>query len=622
MDAHRRSFGRGVYFAVLAATCAGLFFLHVWLNVDPRLIDQRQPAVFLTGWDFLGRHLDRPGGLAAYAAALLAQFHWLGWPGAAVLALLALTAAALMRTLLRRLGASWTWPALVPVPLLAILADHYDHPLTTPVGLVAALGWANVFAWTSPRQAWGRAALFAALAAALYYAAAGAMLLFAALAAVAELVAGRDRRLAARALLAAAYLAWAAAVPLAASAWVFVITRTEAYTAGLALAAPQDTAALAGAIGLYAWPIVAAIAAAWHGRRAADERRRWLTRIAGVAAAGAVLAAGTILALASLDPLERSLLRVDWCAQEGRWTELLAEPAAQRVVNPHVQQCVTRALFHTGRLLDDLFSLPLTGEETPLPRGLVDFYTFAGYRRTCDEMLELGRVSEAEHAAYEDLELLGEQPRNLKHLVRINALKDRPEAAKVFLEMLRKTLWGRAWAEKCLTDLRDDPSLGGDPDVQRARSLMFTTDLADNPSSSAALLELLRTNPRNRMAAEFLMAHYLLARRSDLVAANLARLRQCGMTELPRHVQEAVVQFAWHHRDQPIPLFGFALSREVCNGYPRFVERLAPHAKDPAGAWNALKDRYGRTYWFYATFGCTPLGRQGPPPALAKEAPQ
>jgi hypothetical protein len=64
----------------------------------------------------LGRHVDPSGGLAAYAAALLAQFHWLGWPGAAVLALLALTAAALMRALLRRLGASWTWPALVPVP--------------------------------------------------------------------------------------------------------------------------------------------------------------------------------------------------------------------------------------------------------------------------------------------------------------------------------------------------------------------------------------------------------------------------------------------------------------------------------------------------------------------------
>jgi hypothetical protein len=106
------------------------------------------------------------------------------------------------------------------------------------------------------------------------------------------------------------------------------------------------------------------------------------------------------------------------------------------------------------------------------------------------------------------------------------------------------------------------------------------------------------------------------------VAENLLVLRQCGMTELPRHVQEAVVHFAWHRRDRPVRLWEFRLAPEIRDGLPRYEERLRPYANDPAGAWNALKNDYGATYWFYYTFGCTPFGRQGPPTGTAKEAPQ
>jgi hypothetical protein len=166
--------------------------------------------------------------------------------------------------------------------------------------------------------------------------------------------------------------------------------------------------------------------------------------------------------------------------------------------------------------------------------------------------------------------------------------------------------------------LQSDPQLAGDDQVRQVRGLMSSTDLAGNPSTEAALVELLRTNPQNRMALEYLMAQYLVAGRSDRVVENLARLRQAGMTELPRHVQEAVVQFAWGRRDQPITLYGFRLAPEIRDGYPRFAARLQPHAKDPAGAWHALAGDYGHTYWFYYTFGCTPHGRQGPP--AAKEA--
>jgi hypothetical protein len=673
----RASPGGRLAFAAAAAISAGLLFLHVWLNVDPRLLYHRQGPLFFTGWGFFREHLGRPGGLVDYASALLAQFHWLGWPGAAVMAALALAIAVLMRAILGRLGRRWTWPALVPLALLAALANRFDHPLATWVGLAAVLAVTAAYVWAPPRRAPARAALFMALAALTYYAAGAAMFVFAIIAAVRELGSADVRRVSrhgksstfgtplddvqpvavqsalrkeftrrggqsaigtvsrhgesstrpaahqlalARIAFASVCLAWAAAVPYAAG-WFFEMPTREAYTCGLAFMLAHDTVTLVASIGLYAVPVLAAAAAAlWPRRGEVPPARPWLWRIVGAGAAAAVLAGGAVLALGSLDPAERSFLRIDWCTQEGRWADVLAEAAARPQPGAFVRQDVVLALFHSGRLLDDLFSYPLPPQEAEPAPSLTAFSRSTAYARTCERMLEFGRVGEAEHAAYEALETLGERPEILRHIVLIDILKGQPEAARPVLGLLEKTLWHAAWARQCRARLAADPALGDDDRVRRLRALLSSTDLAGDPTPETTLVEPLRANPQNRMAAEYLMVLYLTARRSEYVADNLLRLRQAGMTELPRHVQEAVVHVAWHRRDQPIRLYGFSLAPALREGYPRFAARLEPYAKDPAGAWNALRNDYGSTYWFYYTFGCTPFGRQGPPPA--REAPK
>jgi hypothetical protein len=51
----------------------------------------------------------------------------------------------------------------------------------------------------------------------------------------------------------------------------------------------------------------------------------------------------------------------------------------------------------------------------------------------------------------------------------------------------------------------------------------------------------------------------------------------------------------------------------------RFLAWLGPRAGDRVGAWNATKDEFGATYWFFDVFGCTAAGRDGPP-SLRKES--
>ena len=63
----------------------GLFYLHLSLFVDPRLLYHQHFPVFLTGFDFLGDFLVRPGGPVEYVSRFLAQFTCWRWGGAAVI---------------------------------------------------------------------------------------------------------------------------------------------------------------------------------------------------------------------------------------------------------------------------------------------------------------------------------------------------------------------------------------------------------------------------------------------------------------------------------------------------------------------------------------------------------
>ncbi len=73
-------------------------------------------------------------------------------------------------------------------------------------------------------------------------------------------------------------------------------------------------------------------------------------------------------------------------------------------------------------------------------------------------------------------------------------------------------LHGR-WAFQCRRQLDADPELCDVPVIASRRELMVVGDSIDNTKHAERMLQgLLERNPRNRMAFEYLMAHYLLTR--------------------------------------------------------------------------------------------------------------
>ena len=338
------------------------------------------------------------------------------------------------------------------------------------------------------------------------------------------------------------------------------------------------------------------------------ERFRWALPL--VAFAVFLIAIDTML----FDLSTKCLLHMVCCAEDRRWEEVLAwserVPRSDPVLNDiRLKFQVNRALYHMGQLPDRMFAYPQLVNSPTL--ALVNENVTAMARATprqCSEILfDLGRINEAEHMASEALEIYGDWPGILKRLIRINVLKARPAAAKRFLTVMEYSLLYGDWARQVARQLDEDATLSSDPAVASRRALMVQRDsvgIATNLEDM--LLDLLEANPRNQMAFEYLMAHYLLTRQIDKVVANLHRLEEFHYEGIPRHYEEALVLKM--DRDEgegrKVELGEWQVRPETQYRFRAFTESLRPFPPRQAEkAYRTLHADFGDSYYFFFVFG-------------------
>ncbi len=323
----------------------------------------------------------------------------------------------------------------------------------------------------------------------------------------------------------------------------------------------------------------------------------WGWRLAALAVAAGVL-------LLTFEGHRKTSIQVDWHAEHGRWEKAL-EAASRLRVRPDAatRLRIHQALYHSDRLTQDLFAFPQWKGADLLP----SMREGPGVCRSLSAtLLELGQVGLAEHFAHEALELEGERPALLWQLARIHVLQDRPRAARVFLNRLRQVPFHRQVAERRLQALDRDPSLAGETDIARIRPLLVNSDYAASGVSAEFLLrQLLRSNRRNRMAFEYLMAHYLLTGQLDALVRELAALDAFGVWETPRHLEEAALAFLTTNGEDRTEIAGRRASAETVRRHRQFQELLAQNRGRVTGLEMRLAREYGDTFWFYQLFGAT-----------------
>ena len=608
-----------------------LFFLYVWFRIEPALEYQHSSPVFLLTRSFLDQFLEYPGGLLEYTAAWLNQLNYYNWLGALVFtALGGLLWLGTQQVLARVTGAdSRVAPFGIPF-LLLLLRDRYHCPvLAMSTGLLAAmalaLGCFRLF--TNPRTtpstpksrskeeasesspdsrsagsgAGLRLCVCWIVSSLLFYIAGAwpcALLLV-----LIGLFEGLHRH--------QKMLGLACALPVPVGAlWQIWFRDLDPVRLLNPWCKGVDGWLLGGALYLFL-PLTCALSALWRpadsgpaaeghrGARKPTPRSHWYeAKATKQALAAGLFVLGWGLVWFGLAAPQKLIAEMDYYSSRGNYERVLA--AARDLTREQMgfssEARLHLALYHTGQLGQDVFSYRNQSGWDLLP-GV------AGGLESCraqtETLLELGLVSEAEHLAHEALENDGERPELLRLLAQVNVLKDRPQAARVFLNVLRQMPFQRGWAKTWLRNLEGDPRLTGNPALDAIRPLMLTNDVAHKALPAEGLLvQLLRCNPTNQMAFEYLMAEYLMNSEVNNVVDRLWQLDSFKYAGIPRHYEEAVLLYQKTSRT-PVELHGRSIRPETIERFRQFTEAMNQRVLDTDGGRRALARDFGDTFWYY-----------------------
>ncbi|MDH6304490.1 hypothetical protein M2459_001223 [Parabacteroides sp. PF5-5] len=256
------------------------------------------------------------------------------------------------------------------------------------------------------------------------------------------------------------------------------------------------------------------------------------------------------------------------------------------------------ALSREGKLADKLldyyqpFSQGLFLQVGPTSNWMDIFFS-------SDVFFHVGDMNMAQHSA-----MLGmifsphnRSSRMVKRLSEINLVNSDTTATRKYLRLLEATWFHRKWAlehEKMLSGNIEDY-----PWLQAKRSQIPNRDIIRMSSDYPTILNLLlESNPDNRRALDYLLCFYLLNK--DIQSFSQAYDKWCKGKEihLPKAYSEALlIKLAMTKATQK-ERKEYGISDEVANA---FAEYTATY-EGSGGNLEPLRERFGKTYWFYFHF--------------------
>ena len=596
----------------------GLFYIWVWQFVQPQLLYHSNQVflcedvlisfpLFYKGWVFFEPFATTAGGLAEYAGAFLSQYFYYGHIGALILTGIAWLAYVATDRLIAAVGGRGVarWLRFVTPLLLLVNFNRYTFHVEDQLVFLTSLAMslAYVLFVVRWRNRLVPLLVFAAASAIAYYVAGPpAVALAAVLCGLFEFLGNR------RPVLAFIYLlaAWAAA-RLLETGPMEIRAGFDDWWAGVPLEFDAMAAAATAVMYLFLALLVAVLAGrrwstdpgeAQEGKSVKPQRRNRLA----VALALVLLAVGSgAVAFGTHYRSANQLLRITYFARIGGWSQVT--DSASRVGNDcpiYVAVEVNRALFHTGRLLDEMFRYHQDSwRHLKHPWVLIPQQAEGSkYRGSYELLLRLGCLNEAEYAAHEALQIMDPRPRVLQELAFINLVKRQPEAARVYLTALSKDVVHGRFACDYLRRMDDDPMLTSDKDITQWRSRVSSQEVMMPLREDRMLKRQLAADKNNRMAFEFLMAGCLITRSLPDVVANVQRLNDFGYERLPRHIAEAIEIYSVKTGRQP-DLHGFEIDQKTVDLVERATQITLEYGHDSDALVEAMQRELAGTYCAY-----------------------
>jgi hypothetical protein len=580
-------------------------FLYFLFRVHPKLILEIQSPAFLMDINFFKEFLQIPGGLIDWLSAFFMQFWTSDLFIAIFLTLCCWFIAFLTRKWLEILTENRLIHTfhLIPAVLLVFLHSQYDFNLSITLAFIINLSLLNILVrWTPKRPIILTVAGIIALVL-LFWITGGAFLICGVLFGFNELIVKKRYKTG------LFILVFLSLLPYVASSSVFLVTLKRAYLHNLISENPDKFLSIGYIILIFYLlvPFIVSLAKIDIVQKSSKKISQFIRlkklNIRWRCALGTLLIiCGTILLTEkTYDKNLRLDLEISQFTREGRWDDVLYTARQCTVANPLLFHQINLALFQSGFLLDKIFSFPqLFG-----PFGLIMDFNWRSYSpvKTSDVYWKLGLINESLHWAHEALELKGPTPEILKRLGMAYMIKGDHAAAKRFFLNLKNVPFYEKNADD-LIRLNDTPSkLAQDSDAKYIRSYMLSEDFIHlNTFSSNELELLLKRNPNNKMAFEYLIAYYLLTGNLNGIVNYFPAFGFFKYSQIPRYVQEALLIIASldsNFDQNQLNSLVQPITRHLFLNYQQILKKYNGNI---SGAKPELQTQFADTYWYYLMY--------------------
>ncbi|NOR16051.1 MAG: hypothetical protein GQ544_10115, partial [Candidatus Aminicenantes bacterium] len=515
-----------------------IFYLCTWLIIEPRFIYSgfgimREMPAFRPEDSLLQALVERPGGMIETISGFLSQFYYIPWAGALIITVVAWALSlCLGRLLLQVTGNRSRLLRYVPALLVFMLSNQYEHVLAMALALLVALFSAFGFVRLARPQGKAKAGLFVLFFVGLYLSAGSACLIFAAVVVPFVVFQHRDYILAGGMSLLSLLLCFVLHMLLFDAGVVPFFGDLPAMLLGQA-------SSFITLLRVCLFLAVPMILAAWFLGKSLGFHKVSLPRFRLWSAAGLTLLFILTVWISS-NPEQKLLHKMIHLARHEKWSQILeqARGMPRDMYNMYINYQTNRALYHTGRLGDEMFVFVQHMEAQALIALEDERYVMRDIAIS-DITSDMGALNISEHLSHELMEVSGTSPFLAERLFWINFGKKQYENGRIFLNAFSKDLVHGHRGRDVQRRLEVDPQLTRSGKVRYLNSVVLERDYA-NIDVETLLLALLEKNRYNRMAFEYLMGYYLMTRQVDKVVENLGRLDDFGYTEIPVHYEEAI----------------------------------------------------------------------------------
>lgn len=293
------------------------------------------------------------------------------------------------------------------------------------------------------------------------------------------------------------------------------------------------------------------------------------------------------------------IMTYDYLVRNERWNEVIKFAEKNPPRNNLSLAMLNLSLAKTGQLGNKMFNydqhsvgglfLPFVREYVAPLMGNEIFY-------------HLGLINASQEYAFESMETipsLNKSARIIKRLAETNLINGNYKVSEKYLKLLGKTMFYRKWAKETMKYLYNDDLINNHPDWGEKRKLMVKEDFFFKVQNIESTLNMmLKENPQNKIAFEYLMAFYMINKDLRNFMNCIPIMEKMNYKEIPISYQEAIMYIIGLNTKNPMTNTPSYISENTKNRMKTYADIYTayPNSRD------RLKKDFSGTYWYYLHF--------------------